>query len=138
MKNRQLITISTLILLGSLSLNSYATSHNVMSGNVNPVQQGYSVHSVDSGRAALSSTSVIKRKNGYSVTGDVRIKTMQRHILRLPGNITIELKNAKGEVLESIKARYHRKYGASKASHFDGMLKTTPPAGSTIVVTHNS
>ena len=137
MKNKQVIAISTLILLGSLNTNSYASSHNAILENTAQIQQGYSVHSVDSSRATLSSTSVIKRKNGYSVTGDVRIKTMQRRILRLPGSITIELRNAKGEVLESIKARYHRKYGASKAAHFDGTLKTAPPDGSTIVVTHS-
>ena len=138
MKNKQLITISTLILLGSLSLSSHATSHNIIAGKVASIQRGYSVHSVDSSRAALSSTSVIKRKNGYSVTGDVHIKTMQRRILRLPGSITIELKNTKGEILETVQARYHRKYGISKAAHFDGTLTTTPPDGSSIVVTHNN
>jgi hypothetical protein len=50
----------------------------------------------------------------------------------------IELKDANGEVLESVKARFSRKFSTSKAARLNGTLKTVPPVGSTIVITHNS
>ena len=56
----------------------------------------------------------------------------------MPGYVSVELKSAKGKILETTKARLHHKYGKSKAAHFDAVLKMTPPTGSSIVVTHHS
>ena len=139
MKNKKLAAIATFILLSQWSLASYATSHNMMNMQTSSKSHaGYSIHSIDSGRAALSLVKSTKRKGGYMVTGNVRIKTMQRRLLRLPGKVTIELKNAKGDVLETVTAKFHQKFGASKAAHFDGMIKMSPPRGSIIVVTHSN
>jgi hypothetical protein len=137
MNNKQLMKISSLVLLSTISLSGYATSHGTVTTDSAPIQQQtYSISSIDSGRATLSSVRATKRKGGHAVTGNVRIKTMQRHLMRLPGKIIIELKSADGEVLETVKARFHQMFGHSKVAHFDGILKTMPPAGSQIVVRH--
>ena len=141
MKNKSIITICTVLLFSSININSYAASHLSMNGTSIPQKtitppNMYSVHTVGSGTASFSAISVRKSKTGYTISGNVHIKTMQRHVLRLPGYISIELKNKKGKVLETIKSRMYRKYGASKSAHFDEILKSTPPIGSTIIITH--
>ncbi len=137
MKSKYLTVIIATTLLSGISLSSYASLHQTVYEKTSNSQQSYRIHSVDSGRVAFSSIFVVKRKTGYVVRGDARIKTMQRRILRLPGSVSIELKNTNGDVLESIKAKFHRKFAVSKAAHFDGTLRTIPPTGSTIVITHN-
>ena len=136
MKNKILTALSILILVSSIAPNAYAKSHDLAFNGVMQ-QKGYSVHAINSGRASLSKVSVTQRKKGYVVTGNVHVKTMQRRILRIPGSITVCLKDSKGVVLETVTARLHRKFGMSKAAHFEATLKTVPPAGSSIIVSHN-
>ncbi len=136
MKNKILTTLSIFTLASSIAPNIYAKSHDLASNGIMQ-QKGYSIHAINSGRASLSKVSVTQRKKGYVVTGNVHVKTMQRRILRIPGSVTISLKSTKGIVLETVKARLHRKFGMSKAAHFDATLKTTPPVGSLITVMHN-
>jgi hypothetical protein len=136
MKNKSiLITICGVLLFTNIN-TTYAISHNNIPQKSASSSIAYSVHAIGSGAASLSAISVHKGKTAYVISGNVRIKTMQRRILRLPGYIHIELKSKEGKVLETIKVRMHRKYGVSKAAHFDAVLKSTPPVGSTIIITH--
>ena len=96
----------------------------------------YSIIAIDSNEVAFSRVKSSKEKNGYAVSGDIRIKSMKHRVLRFPGYVSIVLKAADGSELESIKARYHSKFSGSKSGHFDAVLKTTPPDGSRIEVTH--
>ena len=96
----------------------------------------YSIVAIDSSKVEFSRVKSSKEKNGYAVSGDVRIKSMKRRVLHFPGYISVVLKAADGSELESIKARYHSKFSGSKSGHFDAMLKTTPPNGGKIEVSH--
>jgi len=125
--------ITTLILLSSISVSAYAISHD----SSNDILKKIEIHSINSKAAKLSKISIFKRKTSYKVSGNVHIKTMQRRVLALPGYVSVELKNANGEILETAKARLHHKYGKSKVAHFDAVLKMTPPIGSSVVVTHH-
>jgi hypothetical protein len=141
MKNKKLMNIatyiSTLILLSSISVSSYAMSHKVAKPAMKDLAKT-EIYSINSKAANLSNISIIKRKNGYAISGNVHINIMQRRVLKIPGSVSIELKNSKGKILETSNARLHRKYGKSKTAHFDGVLKTTPPTGSTIIITHHN
>ena len=139
MKNKKLMNIatyiSTLILLSSISVSSYAMSHKMAKPAMKDLAKT-EIYSINSKAANLSNISIIKRKVGYAISGNVNINTMQRRVLKIPGYISIELKDGQGKILEVAKARLHHKYGKSKAAHFDGILKTTPPAGSKITIKH--
>jgi len=140
MKNKKLThivaIISTLILLSSVSVTSHAMSH--QQNNKTMKKTSTYIHAVNSKAAKLSAISVIKRKSGYAVSGNVHLNLMQRRVLKIPGYISVELKSAEGKILETAQGRLHHKYGRSKAVHFDAVLKITPPAGSSIIVTHHS
>lgn len=101
-----------------------------------PVPVNYTIKSIDSGVVSFSNITSSKRKGVYVISGDTKLKSSQRRILKLPGYVQVTLKASDGSELESIKARYTRKFGASSVGHFKATLKTAPPEGSQIVVEH--
>ena len=145
-KIKQLVTLSIAVLFMA-NVSVYAADNTVAMPSAKapvvvpatpqaPATSKIAIHSVDSGAVMFSNVKVTKRKGGYKVTGDTKLRTSQRRVLKMPGYIMVTLKAADGSELESIKAKFHRKYGASKVGHFEAMLKTTPPAGSQITVEH--
>lgn len=136
-KQKTLSLISAVLFSLTASFSSYAVEPTapIKQAPVTPAK-GYTITSIDSNKIAFSRVKSSKGKNGYNVTGDTKLKTMQHRVIRLPGYILVTLKAANGTEIESIKARHYKKFSGSKAGHFDAVIKTTPPDGSQIIVTH--
>jgi len=127
-KKQTILMISSVVI--SISLSGCIATQ--------PTTAAYNIATIESGSVTFSKLSVQKQKAGYKVTGEVKRKAIQIRQLKVTGSITVTLKAADGSKIESIKARYHSKYGGTdKVGHFDAMLKNTPPVGSRIVVEYH-
>lgn len=96
------------------------------------------VHTYDSGKVLFSDIFTTNIEKGIKVTGNVRKKTPSGKRITIPGHIHIVHENKDGKALETVNARTHRNYSNSRVWHFDGMLKTLPTEGSTIVVKYHN
>ena len=135
-KIQRLSIISAIVLSISGIAACAATNAPTQSTPTATANADYIIKSIDSGVVAFSNVASSKRKGVYVVSGDTKLKTMQSRVLKLPGYIQVSLKASDGTELESIKARHKRKFGVSNVGQFKATLKTTPPAGSQIVVEH--
>jgi len=142
-KTKRLATLSIMLFsIASLSacVATNPTSNSSAYSTAASTQTGSAKHQlkvIDSNIVTFSKIKVEQEGSGHEVEGIVRLKTTQRKILRLPGYITVTLKAADGTEIERVKAKYHRKFGASKIGHFDAKLSKETPNGSQIIVEHH-
>lgn len=95
------------------------------------------VYAPKSGYVVFSRVITNKVKKGTLVSGNIRTKSTSGKRISIPGHIHITLTGQDGKILETIKARTHRKYGNSAIWHFDGLIKTLPLKGSLITVKYH-
>jgi len=141
-KNKRLATLS-LITLALISLSACVAtnpSSTASAGNTvvsTPSQKGHSLKVINSKGVVLSNVKVEKEGSIHEVEGTVKLNVTQRRVLGLPGYITVTVKDLNGKEIEQVKAKYHRKYGASKIGHFDAKLMQQIPNGSYIIIQHH-
>jgi len=95
------------------------------------------IHTLNSKGVLFSNVMSNKTAQGIVINGYVQKSASSSKQIRIAGHIHIILKSKENKVLETVKARTHRKYGNSKLWHFDGILKTLPPEGSKITVKYH-
>jgi hypothetical protein len=95
------------------------------------------VHTLSSKGVLFSNVISSKSAKGTIINGNVRKSASASKKIRIAGHIHIILKSKENKVLETIKARTHRKYANSRLWHFDGVLKTSLPVGSVIIVKYH-
>jgi len=74
---------------------------------------------------------------GTKISGNVRQRSQPGKQITIPGHIHIISKDPLGKPLEIIQASTHRKYGNSKVWHFEGVLTSSLPEGSTVIVQYH-
>jgi hypothetical protein len=140
MNKNKILAIVTVIALSISSLTACVATNPSASNkkvtSVSKVAGKHTIRTINSGSVFFSKVKSERERSGYEVSGTVKLKTAQRQVLRLPGYITVTLKSANGRVVESKKAKYHRKFGASTVGHFEAKLDHVPENGSQIIVEH--
>lgn len=94
------------------------------------------VEKVASSQATITSVRVIQEGEEMLIRGQVQRRPIGRG--PIPGHIDLEVIGPDGGVLELATLDHHRRSVRSRYAEFHGTLTTTPPAGSTIRVTHDT
>ena len=95
------------------------------------------VYALDSKQVVFSEINAYKTKKGLKISGQVRKRALSSRHINIAGHIHVSLKNAAGEVLETVQARTHRLYARGTIWHFDGVLTKALPVGSVVVVEYH-
>ena len=95
------------------------------------------IHTQGSNVVLFDNIVVNKLASGTKVSGNVRERSQPGKQATIPGHIHIISKNPANKPLEIIQASTHRKYGNSKVWHFEGVLTSSLPEGSTIIVKYH-
>ena len=94
------------------------------------------IEKISSKRGSIGLVSVSQKENEVTIRGEVKRRPPGRGYI--PGHIDVEVLNASGTTMETIKIDYRQRSYRTRSARFYSMLGMIPLSGSTVRVVHHN